>query len=55
MGLEEKAEARERRGPENGVQDVFFFKSMNLCGQVRSKRIWMGLKKGCPGYEDTLK
>ena len=50
MGLEEKAEARERRGPENGVQDVFFFlKSMNLCRQVRSKRIWMGLKKGCPG------
>ena len=48
MGLEEKAEARERREPENGVQDVFF-KSMNLCGQVRSKRIWMGLKKGCPG------
>ena len=29
MGLEEKAEARERRGPENGVKDVFFFKLMN--------------------------
>ena len=35
MGLEEKAITRERRGPEIGVQDVFFFfKSMNLCGQV---------------------
>ena len=46
MGLEEKAEARERRGPENGVQDVFFY---------INEPVWTGaVQENMDGFEEGL-
>ena len=54
MGLEEKAEARERRGPENGVQDVFFLINEPVwTGAVQENMD--GFEEGLPWIGDTLK
>ena len=46
MGLEEKAEARERRGPENGVKDVFF---------LINEPVWTGaVQENMDGFEEGL-
>ena len=45
MGLEEKAEARERKGPENGVKDVFLI----------NEPVWTGVvRENMDGFEEGL-
>ena len=55
MGLEEKAEARERRGPENGVQDVFFFEINEPVSTGAVQENMDGFEEGLPWLDDTLK
>ena len=54
MGLEEKAVARERKGPENGVQTVFFLINEPVwTGAVQENMD--GFEAGLPWIDDTLK